>query len=309
MANILLVDDDEQLLQQMLRDFRASGHACLGETSGEKALAQIDRAPVDVLVLDVMLPGVSGFEVCRKVRANSQHFSLPILLLSAMSSEEEISHGLAQGADDYLTKPFRFDMLLRRVENLLNQQAYVLANDPTTSLLSAKAIKLEVQRVVNLRQPFQLAYIEFLNITEFGRIVGEEERLKAVRHLARVITGLGEQLRHADFRVGHLGSGHFLCILPPGAAESFSMAVSKAWRNHLPEFYASIGRANAFATAQSGGATTARQNTIPVVDSSFFVTSYGGNSAISFRELFETISRLRQSSLGRGPGIYVDRRG
>lgn len=305
MAKILLVDDDEQLLHRMVQEFRSAGHTCLGQTSGEAAMNQLEQERVDLLVLDVMLPGISGFEICRRIRSNQEHYNVPILFLSAMNSEEEIAHGLAQGADDYLTKPFRIDMLLKRVEGLLNQQAQTPNQDPLTALLSAKAVKLEIQRALNTRQGFQLAYIEMLNITDLGRVVGDQERMKAIRHLARGLTALGEQLPQESFNLGHLGGGHFLCILPKGVAEEYARATHKMWRTHLTEFYQSIGKSPSHTPAPIAGGNAA----VPMLDLSFFITTFDGSGARSFRDLFDTLSRLRESARGRSGGIYVDRRG
>ncbi|MBI2435613.1 MAG: response regulator [Candidatus Hydrogenedentes bacterium] len=307
MATILVVDDDERLTSRMVQEFRASGHTCRAQTRAEYVLTEIEANPVDLLILDVMLPGISGFELCRRIRANEQLYSLPILMLSAMSDEEEISHGLAQGADDYVSKPFRFEMLLKRVENLLSTNSHASNLDTMTGLLSAKGVKLEVQRALNTRQTFQLVYVELLHATEFGRIVGEEERAKAIRHVARALQALGEQFHSEPFKVGHLGGGHFLVILPKGSADEYCEKVAKLWREHLPEFYNSIGKGSALAAAQSSR-TTPRPFSVPVLDISFFVTSHEPAQSISFRELLDTLSRLRESSRRRGGGVYTDRR-
>lgn len=115
MANILIVDDDKRITDFLCDQLKLRGHACRFENRGEQLLEKVNMRDVDLLILDVMLPDVSGFEVCRRIRANTDYYTLPILFLSSMDSQEEINHGLAQGADDYVTKPFGIDELLARV--------------------------------------------------------------------------------------------------------------------------------------------------------------------------------------------------
>ncbi len=98
MARILIVEDDSRTAEFVGSHLRATGHDCLVAQTGIEALNIARNNGVDLLVLDVMLPGgASGFEVCRRVRSDPNLYTMPILLLSAMSGDEEILHGLAQG--------------------------------------------------------------------------------------------------------------------------------------------------------------------------------------------------------------------
>lgn len=287
---------------------QALGHACRGETHGERALEVIERGGVDLLVLDVMIPGLSGFEVCRRVRSNPQNFAMPIVFISAMDSQEEIQHGLAQGADDFISKPFQIDQVMKRIENLLVISANTLLTDDVTELPTAKAIKHELQTSINDRKPFSLAYAELLKSAEFGRAVGNEERLRALRHFAR---GLGVAAREAGlerFSVGHLGGGHFLCILDAGKGEHFCREASRVWEKHLPRFYRELNLEQAFVQARAA-TRSARPPAVPLLDAAFCTTSHEPGQVGSAQELLEVLSNMRKGAVENGgAGVYVDRR-
>src|SRR5690349_14249277 len=109
---LLVIDDDVELCV-MLRDFfGAEGIALDFATDGAIGIQQVEREPFDLMVLDVMLPGLDGFEVLRRTRAQ---FSIPIIMLTARTGREDRLQGFASGADDYLAKPFYPEELLARV--------------------------------------------------------------------------------------------------------------------------------------------------------------------------------------------------
>ncbi|MBQ1541915.1 DNA-binding response regulator [Caulobacter sp. CCUG 60055] len=114
--SILLVEDDLRVADFLIRGLEAEGHSVAHAKDGPEGYARATSENFDVLVLDVMLPGFSGKELCRKLRLRG--LATPILMLTAMDATEDKIDGLRGGADDYLTKPFDFDELLARVEAL-----------------------------------------------------------------------------------------------------------------------------------------------------------------------------------------------
>jgi two-component system response regulator MprA len=116
---ILAVDDDPKMLSLMRRGLTFAGFAVDLAADGEAALASARDQPPDLVVLDIMLPGIDGIEVCRRLRAADQN--LPILLLTAKGRVPDRVAGLDAGADDYLVKPFAFDELLARIRALLRR--------------------------------------------------------------------------------------------------------------------------------------------------------------------------------------------
>ena len=116
---ILVVDDDARLAASLRRALAYEGHAVEVAADGPAALVAARDRPPDLVVLDVMLPGIDGVEVCRRLRAGSD---LPILMLTARDAISDRVAGLDAGADDYLVKPFAYDELLARVRALLRRR-------------------------------------------------------------------------------------------------------------------------------------------------------------------------------------------
>jgi DNA-binding response OmpR family regulator len=120
--HILLVEDELNIAQGLIFNLKADGYRVTHVQSGEEALQLFSRNTFTLVVLDLMLPGISGYEVCRELREGNPR--LPVLILSARSAEEDRIKGLKQGADDYLTKPFSLDEFLLRVRGMLRRSGW-----------------------------------------------------------------------------------------------------------------------------------------------------------------------------------------
>src|SRR6184192_3111410 len=119
MVTVLVVDDDPPIRRMLERTFAAEGYRVEAAADGGEALAAVERAVPDLLVLDVAMPGIDGLAVCRRLR--SRGLAVPILLLTARDAVPERVAGLDAGADDYLVKPFAPDELLARIRALLRR--------------------------------------------------------------------------------------------------------------------------------------------------------------------------------------------
>ncbi len=131
---ILVVDDDEIVARTIERSLRAGGFRVAVVHGGVEALRVARRQPPDLMVLDIIMPGMDGFEVCRQVRADPILHDLPVLFLTAKGKEEDRIAGLRAGADDYLIKPFNLDELYLRVRAILRRTKREIQEDPTQSL-------------------------------------------------------------------------------------------------------------------------------------------------------------------------------
>jgi DNA-binding response OmpR family regulator len=118
-AHILVVDDVEKNTRLLADLLTAKGYRASTAGSGEQALEQIDAEAPDLVLLDVMMPGLSGYEVCQALRADPRHALLPVVLVTALDPATERVKGIAAGADDFLSKPINQAELLARVRSLL----------------------------------------------------------------------------------------------------------------------------------------------------------------------------------------------
>ena len=120
MGKVLIVDDEPQACQILSRLIRHLGHETAWKTGGADALAYIDSAPVDLLILDVMMPGMDGMEVLRRLRSDPKTETLPIVMFSAVADRNFIDEAIRKGATDYWVKAsFDFNQLKDRIEHLV----------------------------------------------------------------------------------------------------------------------------------------------------------------------------------------------
>jgi two-component system response regulator MprA len=143
-TRVLVVDDDPKILSLLRRGLSFDGYAVDTAVDGEAALAAARDRPPDVVVLDVMLPGVDGLEVCRRLRLGDA--ALPILMLTAKDRIPDRVAGLDAGADDYLVKPFDFDELLARLRALLRRVRPLEGEQLHFADLSLDTLTRDVQR-------------------------------------------------------------------------------------------------------------------------------------------------------------------
>ena len=122
-TRILVVDDEPDILELVQYNLSKDNYDVMGVASGEEALAQVHATPPDLIVLDLMLPGVDGLEVCRVLKRDTRTAAIPIVMLTARGEEADMVAGLELGADDYLTKPFSPRVLLARIRAVLRRHS------------------------------------------------------------------------------------------------------------------------------------------------------------------------------------------
>ena len=160
MSRVLVVDDEESLVTAIAYNLRRDGHEVETAADGERALEVAQATQPDLVVLDLMLPGMDGFEVCRQIRRSS---AVPILMLSARDEEIDRVVGLEIGADDYMTKPFSMRELVARVKAMLRRRDFLREEirhaddvDQTVIECGGLSISRETRRVVLDGQMVQL---------------------------------------------------------------------------------------------------------------------------------------------------------
>ena len=182
--NLLVVEDDARVADFLQRGLRAEGYRISLACDGQSALAAIQTDVFSAVLLDVMLPGMNGFEVCQQLRANRN--PVPILMLTAMGTVQDRVSGLRCGADDYLTKPFAFDELLARIESLMRRPAEIFTRGMQSPQLKIGALTFDREKMVvhNGTQEIQftakeLALLELL-MSAPGRLFSRERILSNV---------------------------------------------------------------------------------------------------------------------------------
>jgi len=163
MANehILVVEDEEDILELLRYNLAKEGYRVTGVTSGEEALKSARSLLPDLILLDLMLPGVDGLDICRYLKQDSKTQHLPVVMVTAKGEEVDIVTGLELGADDYITKPFSPRVLLARVRSVLRRRTRQVPGDRDPITVHGILIHPGRHEVVVDAQPVDLTATEF----------------------------------------------------------------------------------------------------------------------------------------------------
>jgi two-component system phosphate regulon response regulator PhoB len=171
--NILVVDDEEDILELLRYNLSQAGYGVRTAASGEAALRMTTEDLPDLMVLDLMLPGIDGLEVTRRLKKNSDTARFPIIMLTAKGEESDVVVGLEMGADDYVTKPFSPKILLARVKSVLRRNQQEEARDEEGILTIRELVIHPGRRHVTVDgEPVDLTYTEFQVLHHLARRPG-----------------------------------------------------------------------------------------------------------------------------------------
>lgn len=189
--NILIVDDEEDVLELLEYNLKKEGYRTEKAMSGEEALQKVKITNPDLIVLDLMLPGIDGLAVCKSLKNDSKTQNIPIIMLTAKGEEADIVIGLELGADDYMTKPFSPKVLLARLKRLL-QKNIVQELEKGAVKIHELVINPSRREVLVKNKPVELTYTEFNILYALsqrpGRVFTRYQIVDAVRGEDYVVT-------------------------------------------------------------------------------------------------------------------------
>ncbi len=181
-GSILIVEDEEALSELLAYNLASEGFQVRVSADGDDAMLCLDEDPPDLMLLDWMLPGLSGIEICRRIRARTEMRDMPIIMMTARGEETDRVRGLDTGADDYLTKPFSIPELTARVRALLRRARPTIASGMAT--FGDLALDRETRRVHRGEREIHLGPTEFRLLDCLmqrpGRVYSREQLLDIV---------------------------------------------------------------------------------------------------------------------------------
>jgi len=158
---ILVVEDDEDILELVRYNLAKEGYGAEGATTGEDALKMVKAKMPSLVILDLMLPGLNGLEICKTLKRDFKTQHIPIIILTAKGEEADIVTGLELGADDYMTKPFSPRVLLARVRAVLRRKAKQAVEEDSTIQIHDLVIHPGRHEVLLKGIPVELTFTEF----------------------------------------------------------------------------------------------------------------------------------------------------
>jgi diguanylate cyclase (GGDEF)-like protein len=234
---ILVVDDDPDIARFVEVNLRSAGYDVSVASDGEEALDKAQALRPDLVLLDVMMPRIDGFEVAQRLRRNPQTANTSIIMLTAKALSTDKVLGLTAGADDYIIKPFDPIELLARVKGTLRRAKEMRNLSPLTGLPGNIRIQEEIERMVREDRPFAVLYSDLDNFKAYNDQKGFVRGDRLIQAAARVIQDAVAGYAGSDGFVGHVGGDDFVAVVPPDVAEEVAKRIVEDFDAQIGDFY------------------------------------------------------------------------
>ncbi len=217
-SKILIVEDERDLAEVIKAGLTSAGHRCVVVEDPTRAFEIIRTRHPDLVITDVMMPKMSGFELCRKIRMDPLEFSTPVLMLSAMGEAPEIRHAYNQGANEYLVKPFNMGVLFQKVKDLLAHKQQVGQRNPLTGMQGREYLQQVVMNKLFREERIAVLHFSVAHAQEYVTVYGHERRDAAIGAFAATILDTAQGIDALEVYAAHLGQFDFLicCNAPDG---------------------------------------------------------------------------------------------
>lgn len=236
-AYLLLVDDRPDILAPLTRLLELQGYRVAAAGSGPEALEAAKREVPDLILLDVDMPQMNGFEVCRRLRAHGKTQQVPILFLSGLVDPSQKVEGLTAGGDDYVAKSTDFGELKARIEGLLRRHRRGTGANPVTGLPSPWVIEEGVTRRIIDRRPFALAIADIDDFKAYNDAYGYAKGDEALQVLTKVLREALDKEGGPDDLLAHAGADVFLVLSDPEKVQRIMAHVMEVFDWISPSFY------------------------------------------------------------------------
>ena len=244
-ARLLIVEDEVDISNLLKIYFGNLGYEISTAFRGNEALEKVQGMLPDLIILDINLPDIDGYEVCRQLRGKIRTSNIPIIFLTQRDERGDRLQGLELGADDYVTKPFDFDELKLRVAGAIRRAERERLTDPRTSLPAGRMIEDELRRVI---QTTGWAYLDIsINDYEpFNDVYGFVAADDALRFTAVILNEVLEDQGASGSFVGHPGGSNLMMLVPAQNAEKIKAALKEKFAEQIKTQYSFIDRNNGF---------------------------------------------------------------
>lgn len=234
---ILLIDDDPLMRQIVRTTLVKDGYEISEASSGEEGLARAKANRPDLILLDVMMPDLDGFEVCHRLRSFPLTVNVPIIMLTALGDMNDKVLGMQMGADDYITKPFDPREMRSRIEAHLRRSERDICASPLTSLPGNPIIEQVLRARLAAREPLAVLYIDLTHFKSFNDVYGWLRGDQVILLLSKIIVDVVLGVGGKDDFLGHVGGDDFIVISTPDKAEPVAAEIIRRFDASVGELY------------------------------------------------------------------------
>lgn len=235
-SKILVVEDDLDVAEMLNAYFRVQGYEVFTVNWGEDGVRACQTVDPDLVVLDIRLPDIDGYEVARRLRTDRRTQDVPIIFLTEKRDRDDRLHGLELGADDYITKPFDIQELRLRVRNTLQRATQGSLNNPVSELPDGALVDEKLRDLLQASKR-SLILVSIVNLDVFRDAYGFVASDDVLRAISLMIKNAMREGGDADEFVGHLTPTDFVLVVSPGKLSALKQLISKRLEQSLDYFY------------------------------------------------------------------------
>lgn len=303
---ILVADDEPDLLIVLKDTLELEGFEVLAAGDGLQALELIRKNPPDIAILDLNMPRLDGFGVCRELRHDPLLSYLPLIILSATTGPASKVEGLDAGADDFITKPVNTAELLARVRMILRRSRQGLDANPLTHLPGNVSIETRVEETLAAGAPLAVLYIDLNQFKAYNDAYGYDAGdhvIKATANLLIHATRLAPG--ESDF-VGHIGGDDFIVLADPARMEELAQGILRDFDALAPTFYNEKDRKRGKIKSKD---RQGQPREFPLLSISIGITHNKVRKLSSYAQISHLGAELKKHAKGKPGSAYViDRR-
>ncbi len=289
-GRILVVEDDTDISNMLKIYFGAQGYDVAVAGRGNDALERTRKQLPNVIVLDIMLPDIDGYEVCTRLRRNLRTSHVPIIFLTQKDERSDRIAGLELGADDYITKPFDIEELRLRVQGAMRRAERESLTNPTTGLPSGKMIE-EQLRALMRRKDWGLLYVGINEMDSFTDVYGFVAGDEVLRFAALLLSEVDDKLGGPDDFIGHIGGDDFLLITSEERAAAMADSITQRFNQEIGSHYSFKDREHGYIVVKDADGS---ERQAPLMKLCVGVVLAKDNEFTDIREITEVSAEARR---------------
>lgn len=295
-ARLLVVEDDIDIGNMLKIYFSGMDFDVDVAVRGSDALEKTKQVLPNLIVLDIMLPDIDGYEVCRNLRTNMRTSHIPVIFLTQKDERSDKLQGLELGADDYITKPFDIEELKLRVQGAIKRSERESLTDPRTGRPAGRLIEEQLRRIIR-EKGWALLDMRVNHFDSFKDVYGFVAGDDVLRFTSMLIGEVVDEIgTPADF-IGHAGGDNFIIITQESKAEAIKARLKERFDQEVLTHYNFIDRQQGFVNAPAADGTTVK---VPFMTMSVGVVSPSAHSFADIREITELAAEARRQDAATG---------
>jgi diguanylate cyclase (GGDEF)-like protein len=304
--SLLVVDDDPFIARLLEIELRAAGYDVRVASDGTQALASAQERVPDLVLADVMMPNMDGFELTRRLRQDGRTAAVSIIMLTARGLSADKLEGFAIGADDYIVKPFDTPELLARIRGVLRRSRDMRAQSPLTGLPGNVRIEEQIDGLVDAGRPFSILYADLDHFKAYNDHYGFMRGDQVIQTTARLIEEVAREVTAGDAFIGHVGGDDFVVVVSPSMAAVVAQAIVERFDQGAGEFYDEEDRARGYIEVTNRRGELQR---FPVITISIGIATTEKRTFQHYAEAVAVATEMKQYTKGAtGSSWAMDRR-